>query len=108
MSQHERPDIGRIAATMSANQSRVVEAATTLGNRVDELIAAATRSDWADVERLGREVASHSRSLGYRVLSGMAERVSEEAQRPDNEVGVKRALIRLIGAHSRAGQAVRG
>lgn len=103
MSELERPDIGRIAAQMSANLARVTEAISVLDGRIDELVEAATRKDWAEVERVSRELAASSRSQGYRVLSGMAERVSEEAQRPDNEVGIKRTLIRLIGTHSRTG-----
>jgi hypothetical protein len=96
----ELPNIGGMAAKMSAQHARVVDAATALSGRIDELVAATGRHDWTEVGRISRELASESRSSGHRVVSGLAERISEEAQR-QNELGVKRSLIRLIGTHGR-------
>ena len=104
MSHAEHPDLGRMAATMSRNHLRLTEIATLLNGRMDDLVAAAARQDWPAVERKSQELAENSRAGGYRVLSGLAERVAEEARQPGHEVAVKRNLIRLIGTHHRVAQ----
>lgn len=98
---HKFPDIGRMAATMSRHHARVLNVALVLSSRLDELVTAVSCQDWAEVQRASQKLAEDSRAGGYRVLSGMASRVAEEARRPHNELAIKRSLIRLIGTQSR-------
>jgi len=103
MQEQEHPDIAQMAATMAVNQAKVARYVDTLASSVDELVAATLRHDWSEVQRVSEELAENGRANGYRAVSAMAQRVFDEAHLPNNEVGVKRSLIRLIGTCGRTG-----
>jgi len=103
MQQQGRIDLSKAAATMAANQVRVIRYADLLSSSMDELIAATAREDWSEVQRVSGELAEQSRSNGYRGVSAMAQRVCDEAHRPENSLGIKRSLVRLIGTCGRVG-----
>ncbi len=92
------------AAVMAANHARVQHSATALSDQIDGLVAATVRRDWGEVGRLGAHLATASRVGGYRAVSALAQKVCDEAGTPQNEVGVKRSLIRLIGTYGRTGR----
>ena len=97
----QHANLARAAATMASNQARVATYAEQLGNSLDELIAATAREDWNAVQRLSDQLAQRGRASGHRGVSALAQRVCDEAHRPDNSLGVKRSLIRLIGTCGR-------
>ncbi len=101
MPDQKLPDLSVAAATMAADQAKVTRYIDELTDRVDKLVSAATLADWAQLQQLSRQLAEDSRSSGYRAVSALAQRVHDEATRVDNEVGVKRSLIRLIGTCGR-------
>ncbi|MBN2474077.1 MAG: hypothetical protein JXB62_05695 [Pirellulales bacterium] len=95
--QPQRPDLSQLSAKMAANQARVAQFVEHLDGSVDELVAAAGRQDWGDVQRLSGQIAEQGRASGFRAVSAMAQRVFDEAHRPNNALGIKQSLIRLIG-----------
>ena len=105
MSHGSRPtDLSYLASTMAANQQRVAAYTARLAECIDQLVHAATCRDWDAIRGLSQQLAADSRQAGYRAISAMADTLCQEAQRPDNEVGVKRGLIRLIGTYGRSGR----
>lgn len=101
MAQRSLPNIGQLAAQMSANHSRVVRSIDHLMAPIDEMVQASTDGNWSRVAELGRQLSQDSRQAGYRGVSVMAQVVANEAARPDNAHGVRRSLIRLIGTYGR-------
>jgi len=102
MQQQTPPDLGQMAAQMAGNQARVSQLIEQLNDSLDRLVAATVRKDWSEVRQLSSDLADGGRKNGYRSISALAQRVCEESDRPNNEVGVKRSLIRLIGTCGRA------
>ena len=105
MQEYIRPDLAHSAAQMATNQAKVSQYVETLAGQVDELIAAAAREDWNEVRRVSQQVAHSGRACGQEEISAMAERLGDEATRPDDVLEIKRRMIRLIGTCGRAGQA---
>jgi hypothetical protein len=103
MNDQTRPDVAHLAATMAANHAKVVQYARTLSDRIDNLVEATVRRDWGEVRRISQQLTDDGRSCGYRAVSALAQRVCDELDKPGNEIGVKRSLIRLIGICSRTG-----
>ena len=97
-----RPDIATMSETMAANHSRVAKSIDMLAAGIDGLVEAAAAENWHAVGQLSRELAEDSRSLGYRAVAALAQRVDAEAHKPDNDLGVKRSLVRLIGTYGRS------
>lgn len=97
-------DLSYLASTMATNQQRVAAYTARLAECIDKLVNAATCRDWKAIQGLSQQLAADSRQAGYRAISAMADTLSQEAQKPDNEVGVKRGLIRLIGTYGRSGR----
>jgi len=101
MSSQQLPNSSQAAEKTAANQIRIDRCADALAGHIDRLAEAAGRDDWAEVGRIGGEMAARSRAAGYRAVSALADRVCHEAQRPHNAQGVKRSVIRLIGTCGR-------
>lgn len=101
MDKTQLPDLGAISADLANNLVRVESFADRMSARIDQLVIATNREDWANVGELARDVADHSRQQGYRSISALATRVREEAERPNNALGIRRSLIRLIGTSGR-------
>lgn len=101
MTNHTYPNIGQLAARMSANHARVVQSIDQMIAPIDEMVQASSDSNWKRVAELGQQLSRQSREAGYRGVSVMAQVVANEAGRPDNAHGVKRSLIRLIGTYGR-------
>ena len=101
MTKRTYPNIGQLAARMSANHSRVVNSIDYMIAPIDEMVRASSDGDWEKVATLGQQLSQDSRDTGYRGVSVMAQVVANEAGRPDNAHGVKRSLIRLIGTYGR-------
>ncbi len=97
-----RPDIATMSRTMAANHERVVESIDIMASAIDGLVEAAAAKDWQAVGQLSRALAEGSRSLGFRAVAALAQRVDVEAHKPDNDIAVKRSLVRLIGTYGRS------
>lgn len=102
MQQHSGPDVAQLATRLASDQARVAEYVDTLVNRLDELVAATGRADYHEVRRISGEIADAGRASGHRAISALAQRVCDEAHQPENDLAVKRSLIRLIGTCGRA------
>lgn len=87
--------------SLSQNQGRVAAAVDALDRQIQALISAAVREDWEKVAFVSRHMAAMGRAEGRRSLAALAQQVYEDASQPNNEVAVKRSLIRLIGTHGR-------
>lgn len=101
MKQQDRPNIAEIAGRLSADNARVNRFVDGLVQRIDTLVDAATRSDWEEVRRLGEYIARSSATYGYPIISESAKKVCE-ATAEDNELEIKRSVVKLIGASGRA------
>jgi len=95
-------NIRKAAAELAGNHAKACGYVDALMDRVDQLVAAATRRDWNELRQQSRQLANDSQDAGFRSVSAMAQKVSDEAAKPDNELGTRRSLIRLIGTAGRA------
>jgi hypothetical protein len=95
------PDVARTAAQLAANHAKATVSIDSLFWRIDSLVDAAARRDWHEVRSQSQTLAEASRAAGYRGISAMAQRVSEEAAQTDNDSDVKRSVIRLLGTSGR-------
>ena len=102
MTKPNLPNIGQLAARMSANHARVTRSIDQMIAPIDEMVQASADCNWTKVAELGHQLADDSREAGYRGVSVMAQVVANEAGRPDNAHAVKRSLIRLIGTYGRS------
>ena len=102
MDPKRRPDIATMSRTMAVDHARAAKSIDILAAGIDRLVMAAAERDWSRVRQISRELADESRSRGHRGVTARAERVHEEAGKPDNDVAVRRSLIRLIGTYGRS------
>ena len=91
-----------MTSRMANNLSRNLESVEMMTNQVDELLLAESEKDWHRLDQAGKELKKTARRFGYRGVSACAENVCKESAKPDNEVRVKRSLIRLIGTLNRS------
>lgn len=66
--------------------------------RMDQLVEAALQEDWSEVRRLSGLLTRMSRDFGYRTLGDCAQRVRSEADKPENQLGIKRSIVQLISS----------
>ncbi len=97
----ECPDLAGMASKMAANHARVAEYAETLTGRVDALVEATVRGDWSEVRDQTERLAQSSRGTGHRAVSALCQRVCTELDSPNNELGIRRSIVRLIGTCGR-------
>ena len=102
MDRKRRPSIATMSRNMAAYHARAAKSIEILATSVDGLVAAAAERDWQTVGQIAGELAKDSRSQGYRGVTALAKRVHEEAHKPDNDIAVKRSLIRLVGTYGRS------
>ena len=102
MKRNQGPNIGAMSEAMAVNHAQAAKSIDVLTAGIDGLVAAAAKQDWHAVEQLSGTLAKESRSQGYRGVTAHAERVHQEAHKPDNEIAVRRSLIRLIGTYGRS------
>ncbi len=101
MEKERLPDLSGLSSHIARTATQMEQAADLMTRRVDRMVRAAGRGNWTAVGRLGRRLAKTARSEGYRGISALAKRVSDEAAKGKNDVAIKRNMIRLIGAQGR-------
>ena len=97
MTDRRLPTLANVSAQLAANHAKVVGCIDAITVRVDELATAVAGEDWPKVQQLSGQLVEQGRGMGYRAVSAMAHRVCEEASRPNNAIGIKRSMVRLIG-----------
>ena len=102
MDRAPQPNIATMSRTMAVDHARMAKSIDVLSASVDGLVAAAAERDWHTVRQISGTLAEDSRSQGYRGVTALAERVHEEAHKPNNDIAVKRCLIRLVGTYGRS------
>ena len=85
-------------ARLAGSNARVAQFAENLIEQTDRLVSASIDENWSEVSRLTEYIARGSEIYGYRQVADRAWRVYHELQRPDNSHGVKRSIVRLLGA----------
>jgi hypothetical protein len=88
-------------STLARDTAGVSRAVDSIGRRIDKMVLAVRREDWMTVGKMGRRHAQKARMEGYRAISAFAERVRDEATNRHNPLGIKRSMIRLLGAQAR-------
>jgi hypothetical protein len=102
MTPNEHPEaLAGLSSTVARDAAAVDRAVNSIGQRIDTMVLAVRREDWSGVSRASRRLAQKARTEGYRSISALAERVCDEASEPHNVIGIKRSMIRLIGAQGR-------
>jgi hypothetical protein len=102
MTAQRRPDVAHSVSEMAANAARVCRSVDMLAGRIDQMVVAVSQEQWGEVQELSRQLAQASRSIGCRAISAFAQDVYDEAGKPNNKLGIKRSLLRLIGVHGRS------
>lgn len=98
MSQQNLPDLRTISRRLADHNGRVARFVEALPRRVDKLVEATQTRDWSEVRRLSEFLACSSDIFGCTEVAQAAHAVCKEVDEPDNEVAVKRSVIRLIGS----------
>ena len=102
MSKQALSDVQAMSAAIAAQNARVMSFVDGLSAHVDQLVAAAMEERWDDVNQISRSLAHSGEAHGYADVSGDAQFVRDELEKPNNELGVNRSIIRLIGTCGRA------
>ena len=66
--------------------------------RMDQLVEAALQENWGEVLRVSELLAEAGRNHDLPQLAEYANRVQNEASKPNNELEIKRSIVRLISA----------
>ena len=98
MSQQNLPDLRTISRRLADHNGRVARFVEALPRRVDKLVEATQARDWSEVRRLSEFLACSSDIFGCTEVAQAAHSVCKEVDEPDNEVAVKRSVIRLISS----------
>lgn len=101
MHDHERAAIAELSAKLAADNLRVIAFIDSLVGRVDNLVDSAKAGDWQEVQRVSDYVARSGATYGYPLISESAQKLSEAVSAND-ELLMKRRLLKLIGACGRA------
>ena len=94
------PDLSKSTAKLAADNARVGRFVDSLTERISELADAATRSDWTEIQRLSEYIARCSEIFSLPLVSQAAMNAAEAVNQGD-ELEIRRATIRLIGACGR-------
>jgi hypothetical protein len=100
------PNIAHLNAKLAADNQRVNQWVDGLVERIDKIVDATMRSDWMEVKRLSLFIARSSANYGYPLLAENADRLAGASEAQD-ETEIKRGVIKLIGAASRARKPVK-
>ena len=98
MSQQNLPDLRAMSRRLADHNNRVTRYVEALPRRVDKLVEATRSRDWSEVRRLSEFLACSSDIFGCSEVAQAAHRVCQEVDEPDNEMAVKRSVIRLISS----------
>ena len=102
MPQTPPPPLSDFTSRMADNLNRNLDSVEMMTNQVDELLGAVSVRDWRRLDQAGGKLKKTARDLGYHGVSACAQSVCRESAKPDNEVSVKRSMIRLIGTLDRS------
>ncbi len=102
MAKDQRTDLAHLSSALAANNARVARFADGLTRRIDQLVEAALQEDWEEVRRVSDFLARSGDAHGYSELAQLAETVRDETQKPENQLAIKRSILRLIGTSSKA------
>ena len=98
MFQKPFPDLRSTARRLADHTKRVARFIEGLPRRVDKLVDATRARDWSEVRRLSEFLACSSDIFGCTEVAQAAQRVCQEVDTADNDVAVKRSVIRLVGS----------
>jgi hypothetical protein len=96
-----KPDISGFSSRLAADNIKVQHFLTILESDIDRIIAIVENQDWAELRRITSELALNADNCGYSSMAKVARQVYDAADRPGNERGIRRAVMRLIGACGR-------
>lgn len=99
MRKKELPNVGKMNRQMQAQLARVQRYVDGLSARMDRMLEAMNRQDWQEVHRISDFLASSSTVFGCPDIATVAENVRREASKPNNELEIRRAMIRMIGRY---------
>ncbi len=102
------PHLGRISQRLADHNSRVARYVEALPARVEEVVAATRMRDWSEVRRLSEFLACSSDIFGCAEIAQAADRVCREVDRADDELTIKRSVIRLVSLCGRLPESVAG
>ncbi len=71
------PNIGQLAAKMSASHQRVAQSIDHLMTPIDEMVDASADGEWLKLAALGNQLSHDSREAGYRGVSVLGQTVGK-------------------------------
>jgi hypothetical protein len=95
------PSVSQLNARLAQNASRVRQFADNLIEQTDQLVEASIQEDWTEVGRLSEYIARGSEMFGNPDVAKQAWNVIHQLQQPENVTGVRRGIVRLLGACGR-------
>ena len=86
---------------LAGSAARVRQFADNLLEQTDRLVEASIQEDWSEVARLSEFIARGGEIYGYPEVAERAWQIFHDLQEPDNAAGIKRGIVRLLGACGR-------
>ena len=107
---YDLPNIARLAARLTADNTRLQRCLERLPPRAEALVQALGQADISELRRLSQDLTTTSDACGSDTIRYRAERVCEELKKPNNLRAIRHTVVRLIGAcdGQRGGQAQDG
>jgi hypothetical protein len=96
--QHDLPNVAQLSTRLADDNARVARFIDRMAQRIDALMAALQQGDVDELRRLSENLASIGDAHGGDTIRYRAERVCEEIRKPNNLRGIRRSVVRLIGA----------
>lgn len=96
------PNIKQLNASLAQDNARVDKFIDGLLGQVDALLGAASTKNWKELGRMSDYLALGGKAYGFPAIAENAQRVASAVRHPENELEIKRGLIKLIGACGRS------
>lgn len=98
MAEERRHDLAHLSETLAKNNARVARFVDSLSRRIDQLVEAALQEEWEEVRRVSDFLVHAGDTYGFPVLVESAQQVCDETKKPENQLAIKRSIVRLIGS----------
>ncbi len=98
MGEERRHDLAHLSSTLAKNNARVARFIDSLSRRMDQLVAAALQEDWDEVGRVSDFLVRAGDTYGFPALVESAQHVCDETKKSENQLAIKRSIVRLIGS----------
>jgi len=95
------PTMAEITRQLASDNERVQSFVNGMPQHIDQLVEAAKAEEWQEVKRVSDYISRSTKLYGYPEVAERADRVTQAMNTPENELEVKRSVLKLISEYGR-------